>query len=74
MAKKPKLKQYKVTTVVYVDAQSPRHAAHIASGVAQSQEHPLNLFTVEETTASWTVDLDKGADEPGYAVLTFPVK
>lgn len=71
--KKPKLKQYKVTTVVYVDAQSPRHAAHIASGVAQSQDNPLTLFTVEETVASWSVDLEKAEGEAGYTQPLFPL-
>lgn len=66
--KKPKLKQYKVTTVVYVDAQNPRHAAHIASGVAG-----LTLFTVEETVASWSVDLEKVEGEAGYTQPLFPL-
>jgi hypothetical protein len=61
---------YKVTVTLYVEANSPRHAAHIAKGVLQSKDSKVDHFTVEERTLTYgqpySVNLSKEKGEVGY--------
>ena len=63
---------YKVTGTVYVEANSIRHAAHIAKGTFQMKvkENGPAVFVVEERSISfgspYLVDLSKNAGEQGY--------
>lgn len=62
---------FKVTTTVIVQANNVRHAAHIAQGMAQSDNITINEYTVEDRSSAfgptYKVDLSvKDAWQDGY--------
>jgi 1,2-phenylacetyl-CoA epoxidase PaaB subunit len=70
-AKNPGKSVYKVTGTVFIEANSVRHAAHIAKGTFQMRENGPAIFVVEERQVQfgspYLVDLTKTSGEKGYA-------